>query len=223
MTASNKCGRCGLVNFAAHESCRRCGAALTRDQAVSTQFPIDAAPKRGFGGRVLWIAGATATLLIIGFVSLLVTSEPLDTAQRQVVANATAVLERSRFSREVFFLRNIVTYRSTDNWWNHYVGHASAYAATNFPFEVVTLYSPFFTVAVDDTERAAILLHEAFHLFGDGEETALRGAWIEKGRLGWVEDQYKQTRVWKNTREWTAVSVPGLFQCGMDSRSDCVQ
>jgi len=223
MTASNKCGQCGLVNFAAHESCRRCGAALTGGRAASAQFPFDAVPNRGFGRRVLWIAGATAMLLVIGFVSLLVTSAPLDADERQIVTDATAILERSGFSREAFFLRNIVIYRSTDNWWNQYVGHASAYAATNFPFEVVTLYSPFFKVAVDDTERAAILLHEAFHLFGGGEETALRGAWIAKRRLGWVEDQYNQTRVWKNTREWTAASVPGLFQCGMDSRSDCVQ
>jgi hypothetical protein len=50
-------------------------------------------------------------------------------------------------------VRTVVSYRRTDNWWNQYVGHHAAYAATNFPFGVVTLYPAFFRYAVDDTER----------------------------------------------------------------------
>jgi hypothetical protein len=83
------------------------------------------------------------------------------------------------------------------------------------------LYPPFFEVAVDDTERAAILLHESYHLFGADEATALQGVWIEKARIGWTESQYGQTRVWKNTREWTAATIPALFECGFDGKSDC--
>jgi hypothetical protein len=139
------------------------------------------------------------------------------------VARATRLIEAAGFSREAFVLARFANYRSTDHWWNRYVGHQSAYAATNFPFGIVTLYPPFFRVAADDTERAAILLHEAYHLLGAGEKTALRGVWFEKQRLGWTADQYSQTRVWKNTREWTAGSVPALFRCGADKQSDCFE
>ena len=43
---------------------------------------------------------------------------------------------------------------------------------------------------MDDTERAAILLHESYHLFGSGEATALEGVWRDKQRLGWTADKY---------------------------------
>ena len=226
MTAeSNKCTHCGLVNFAANETCRRCGAILIPGRPGNpieeSQEPLER--ERGFGRKLLWVLGMTLTLLFVCFLSLLGTSQRLDFDERQVVAEAIRVLEQAGFSREAFVLGNLVNFRGTDNWWNEYIGHQSAYAATNFPFEVVTLYRPFFEVATDDTERAAILLHESYHLFGTGEETALQGAWLEKQRLGWTEDQYSQTRVWKNTREWTAGSVPVLFKCGTDGRSDCVQ
>jgi hypothetical protein len=102
-------------------------------------------------------------------------------------------------------------------------GHKEAYAATNFPFEIVTLYSEFFDVATDDTERAAILLHEAHHLLGSGEEQALESTWRERGRLGWTADAYSGSKVWKNTRELTQNYVPKLFQCGSDQRSDCME
>ena len=164
----------------------------------------------------------TEILLLLGLFSLVVSSDRLGYDDRQTIAAAIDVLERAGFSKEAFVLRHLVTYRGTDNWWNRYVGHQSAYAATNFPFEVLTLYPPFFRVTVDNTERAAILLHESYHLFGASEEQALRGAWMEKGRLGWTEERYDQTHVWKNTKEWTVGSVPTLFRCGTDGHSDCV-
>jgi hypothetical protein len=88
--------------------------------------------------------------------------------------------------------------------------------------EIVTLYPAFFDVAVDDTERAVILLHESHHLLGFGEEATLERVWREKQRLGWTEDKYGETKVWKNVREWTESGVPTLFQCGSDGHSDCV-
>lgn len=115
-----------------------------------------------------------------------------------------ALLDRAGFSREVLVLRHFANYRATDNWWNQYLGHREAYAATNFPLGIVTLYPPFFTVAVDDTERAVILLHEAQHLWGSGEDAALERVWREKQRLGWTAGAYGETRVWKNVKEWTA-------------------
>ena len=222
---SNKCAQCGLVNFDVDDTCRRCGTLLPPRAATEIEetFPVPTERERGFGRKLLWVFGMTVTLLFVCFMSLLATSEGLDGDERRIVAEATAVLEQAGFSREAFVLGNLVRYRSTDNWWNQYIGHQSAYAATNFPFQVVTLYPPFFAVAVDDTERAAILLHESYHLFGAGEEAALQGVWLEKQRLGWTADQYSQTRVWRNTREWTAGSVPALFKCGSDERSDCYE
>lgn len=162
-------------------------------------------------------------LLFAAYMSLLMTSEDLRFEKRKTVSRAIAILEQKGFSRQAFVLNHLVRYRATDNWWNGYVGHHTAYAATNFPFEVVTLYPEFFETAVDDTERAAILLHESNHLFGSGEHAALEKVWRDKQRLGWTADKYGTTRVWLNTRELTAAGVPGLFSCGPDGHSDCTQ
>lgn len=218
--ATKKCSECGLVNFAENEACRRCGSRLSASGAFARRR-AESAPRRGLGRKLLWIGGVTLTLLLIGMFSLVVSADRLGYDDRQTVAAAISALDRAGYSKEVFVLRHLVTYRGTDNWWNRYVGHQSAYAATNFPFEILTLYPPFFLAAVDDTERAAILLHESYHLFGSGETQALRGAWMNKGRIGWTEDRYGQSRVWKNTREWTVGTVPGLFRCGTDGHSDC--
>ena len=153
--------------------------------------------------RLLWVTGVTVVLIFMWSRSLLLTSEPIDDNQRQLVLQAVRLLEHSGFSREVVMLRNFANYRATDNWWNEYLGHREAYAATNFPLGVVTLYPAFFTVATDDTERAAILFHEAQHMWGAGEEAALETVWREKERIGWTADKYGQTKVWRNTREWT--------------------
>jgi hypothetical protein len=148
-------------------------------------------------------------------------SDGLQPDQREKDEKAIAVLQQQGFSREVFILKHLVVFRSSDNWWNRYIGHRDAYAATNFPFEVVTLYQDFFDLPVDDTERAAVLLHEACHLMGDGEDAALQSAWRNKRRLGWTVDRYRQTRVWDATEKLTRASFPYMFQCGSDSQSDC--
>ncbi|MFN2493214.1 MAG: hypothetical protein ABR501_10065 [Pyrinomonadaceae bacterium] len=190
---------------------------MVADQVVENKIE-----KRGIWRRLVWVAGTTIVLLFCFYLSLLLTSEDLDLKRREVVSSAIAVLAQKGFDKPVFVLNHLVKFRASDNWWNGYVGHHDAYAATNFPFEVVTLYPEFFTVAVDDNERAAILLHESYHLLGSGEEAALEGAWKEKRRLGWTENQYGQTKVWNNTRQLTMTLVPRLFQCGTDGKSDCV-
>jgi len=167
-------------------------------------------------GRLLFIAAAIALSIFGWSRSLLLTSTPIDADQQQVVLQAIDVLEHAGFSKEVVMLRHFANYRATDNWWNAYLRHSQAYAATNFPLGVVTLYPPFFRVAVDDVERAAILLHEAQHLLGAGEPAALEFTWREKARLGWTADRYGDTKVWKNTSEWTSTDVPSLFECGAD-------
>ncbi len=178
--------------------------------------------QRTLAERLMWIAGMTAAILFICYVSLLLTSDPLPFEQKQGVERAIGIINGSGFSKEAFFLRHLVNYRATDNWWNIEIGHHDAYAATNFPFEIITLYPQFFADSVDDTERAAMLLHESHHLFGAGEPVALESVWREKRRLGWTVEKYQQTKVWDNTKRLTMNYVPTLFQCGADAQTDCI-
>jgi hypothetical protein len=220
-----KCANCGLVNARSDESCRRCGAALAVDEESESGLlePItDARPKkRGFLKRLTWVVGATLVILLVWYASLFISSDGLQPDQREKVRNAIGQLEQHGFTREAFILKHLTAFRSTDNWWNRYIGHRDAYAATNFPFEVVTLYPDFFDLPVDDKERAAVLLHEAYHLMGSGEEAALDSTWRNKRRLGWTADKYKQTRVWDATEKLTRAQFPYIFQCGPDGQSDC--
>ena len=225
LQSRRKCVHCGLVNTGSDELCRRCGTPLARDERVESGpvEPVPGAPveRRGFLKRVMWILGATLTALMISYSSLLLSSNALQLEQREKVQKAIAILQQQGFNREAFILNRLTVFRATDNWWNKYIGHRDAYAATNFPFEVVTLYPEFFDVPVDDRERAAVLLHESCHLMGDGEEAALQTTWRNKQRLGWTADRYHQTRVWDETEKLTRASLPYLFQCGADGQSDC--
>jgi hypothetical protein len=173
---------------------------------------VSATPTRTVLHYALRILVLTAFAVFGWSRSLLLTSAPIDTTQRLAVLDAISELEAAGFTREVVALRHFANFRATDNWWNRHVGHSDAYAATNFPLGVVTLYAPFFNVAVDATERAAILLHEARHLWGDGETAALETVWREKERLGWTADAYAHTKVFRNTREWTAFAAPSLVR-----------
>ena len=217
-----KCAQCGLVNAAADNVCRRCGADLDVDPIV-TVGDETATPKksRGFLKRVGFVLGLTLAILIIFYLSLLFTSDGVQDTQRDQIHRSIAILEEKGFGREVFVLKYLASYRTSDNWLNAYVGHRDAYAATNFPFEVVTLYSDFFSLPVDDTERAAVLLHEARHLLGDNEETALELSWKSKRQLGWTEDKYGHTRVWDATEDLTRTRFAYMFSCGADGQTDC--
>lgn len=222
--SKNKCPSCGLVNAVTDEICRRCSATLTGEpgETEAPDEPIhETSGKRSIVKRLLWIAGVTLFILFGFYMSLRVTSDDLGYGQRQIVRRSISILEQRGFSKEALALGTFASYRGTDNWWNRFVGHRDAYAATNFPFEVLTLYPEFFADSFDDHERAAILLHEACHLFGSGEESALEHVWRNKRQLGWTEDKYAQTKVWNNTKELTMNLVPKLFQCGPDGKSDC--
>jgi hypothetical protein len=158
-----KCASCGLVNAVSDESCRRCGSPLTGNDPIAPQADLEPAEKpspqkRGLLKRLTWILGATLIALLMCYGSLLISSDGLQPDQRESVQQAIAVLEQHGFNREAFILKHLTVFRSTDNWWNRYLGHRDAYAATNFPFEVVTLYPEFFSVPIDDNERAAVLL-----------------------------------------------------------------
>ena len=220
---SVKCAQCSLVNFAVDDSCRRCGAALTLpDAAPGAAIGGLVEPRpRSLGRWLLWIAGVTWLIVFVWSRSLIFTSEPLEQTRRWQVNDAIALLDQAGFSREVFVLKNLTNYRATDSWWNEYQGHESAYASTNFPLEIVTLYPAFFTDTVDDTERAAILLHEAQHLLGFDETHALDRTWREKARIGWTRDNYGNTKVFKVT-EGISFTATTLFQCKDNHHWDCV-
>jgi hypothetical protein len=219
---SRRCANCGLLNFAFDEQCKRCGAALSELDRVE-RAANESNKNRSIFKRALFTTALILALLFIWYVSLLATSDPISFEQKQTVHRAIKVLEERGFTNEAFVLRNAVSYRATDNWWNRLVGHATAYAATNFPFEVVTLYPDFFNVPVDDVERAMILLHESNHLRGRGEPAAFSNVWREKAQLGWIKETYGQTRIWKNVRNLTMQYAPELFQCGLDASTDCTQ
>ncbi|HEX8556831.1 MAG TPA: hypothetical protein VF668_01950 [Pyrinomonadaceae bacterium] len=236
---NRKCPHCGLVNFAGARECKRCAATLD-PHAADLHAPraadfgggdfgdeYDDAPggakRRGLLRRAGAVLALTLALLVACHASLLLTSEGATYDQRQQVGRAVALVERGGFAREAFLLRRLTNFRTSDNWWNAYMGHADAYAATNFPFEVVTLYPEFFALPADDVERAVILLHEARHLAGDGEEAACAAVWRAKARLGWTKEQYGRTRVWRNVGELTRRHAPGFFTCGEDGRQDCFE
>ena len=217
---SLKCPSCGLVNFTGTLECRRCAtwlAGVTPDAGA----PAGPPENPNLTLRVVPVVVTLALLLFTWWASLLLSSAGLDTTQRTTVGRAIDLLRDQGFSREVLLLERLTSFRSSDNWWNTYVGHPFAYASTNFPFEVMTLYAPFFEKTEDDVERAIILLHEAQHLQGFGEQRALEMVWRSKARLGWTAAEYGGTRLWKNTREWTADEAPLLFGCGTDYQSDC--
>jgi predicted nucleic acid-binding Zn ribbon protein len=220
-----KCPECGLVNAGVDEQCRRCGALLPDEEPFAHgSHPAEAVTqprKRNLLTRIVWVLSATLIILIIWYMSLLFTSEKLQPDQYLKVDVAIGLIEQTGFTREGFVLRHATMFRSSDNWWNRWLGHRDAYAATNFPFEIVTLYPEFFKDPVDDRERAAMLLHEAHHLLGDGEEAALRSTWMSKRQLGWTVDKYRQTKVWDATERLTRERFPYLFQCGSDGKTDC--
>ncbi len=219
---SAKCPQCGLVNFAGAEECGRCGASVAGGE--SEGFVEGAGKRRRSLLRKVLSGLALSAFVLLGFhVSLLATSEAANFEQKRSVLRAVALVEEAGFGREAFLLRRLANYRTTDSWWNRWNGHADAYAATNFPFEVLTLYPDFFKYPADDVERAVILLHEARHLAGDGEEEAFERVWRDKARLGWTEERYGQTRVWKNVNEFTRKYAPRLFRCGDDGQQDCVK
>lgn len=219
----NKCSQCGLVNAEKDEICRRCGTSLIGEPALEFQG-ADVKPKRSIVRRIIWVASTTLVVLFAWYISLLASSDPLGEERQKTVEKGVAILDQNGFRREAFVLRNLVTYRQTDNWWNRYIGHHDAYAATNFPFEIVTLYPQFFEKTVDDNERAAILLHEACHLFGAGEDSALKQVWLDKQRLGWTSEKYGSiSEAWNHTKQLTRNRFPQFFNCGPAEQPDCFE
>lgn len=212
----NKCSQCRLANFPQVSVCARCGGDLA-------EAPRPA--RRGGPSRILIravVCLCVCLALICGFyLSLIASAAPLTIEQKSTVRRAIRLLKDKGFSHEAMLLDNFTVFRSSDNWLNASVAKENAYAATNFPFEIITLYPDFFTYPRDDTERAAILLHEARHLQGKDETDAYAFVWKNRKQLGWTEDKYAHSPVWTNIRRQTRDNAPDLFVCDFDEFDDC--
>ncbi len=155
--------------------------------------------------------------------SLLTSSSSVNDSEMQEIRAAIEVLEAKGFDREVFVLRNLTTFRGTDSWFNELVPRESAYASTNYPFGVVTVYPDFFEKTEDDVERAMILLHEAQHLQGADESGAYSFVWRNRKRLGWTVLAYGTTKTFVTIELLTRENAPELFGCGERLWSDCTE
>ena len=211
-----KCLDCRLVNYPQLEICVRCGAGLPSATRVRTFWRAIV--------RRAWICVVVIIIVIGGFyLSLIGSAKRLTLVQKQTVARAIDVLRERGFTDEVFLLEHVTAYRAEDNWLNASVPKENAYAATNFPFEIMTLYDDFFAYPRDDVERAAVLLHEAKHLQGKDEHDAYEFVWKNREQLGWTRDHYRDSPVWHNTRNQTREVVPILFVCEFNEESDCTE
>ncbi|MBP6002015.1 MAG: hypothetical protein KA746_01140 [Pyrinomonadaceae bacterium] len=165
---------------------------------------------------------AIGTLLIFYF-SLVLTSRQLEPKDQQAVDRAIALLGERGFAGDAAVLRNFATFRSSDNWLNRAFTTENAFAATNFPFGVVTLYPDFFERADDDLERAMILLHEARHLQGRDERSAYTYVWNGRNQLGWTQQAYGTTPAYISIELQTRETVPELFSCSANLWHDCTE
>lgn len=217
---NKKCPTCNVVNFPEAHSCIRCNSLLGDAE--------NSDPGGGKAGsrllsRVL-ICVAVCCAVILGFyLSLMASAKGLSSEQAYQVRRSIAVLNERGFSNEILLLSHFSVLRSEDNWLNASVAKEDAYAATNFPFEIITLYPDFFTYPVDETERAAILLHESRHLRGEDEHDAYKYVWTHRKQLGWTKEKYIESVVWRNIRKQTSDNVPELFTCEGNGIGDCTE
>ncbi len=218
---NKKCPNCNLVNFADADACARCEADLIE---VSSEIEK---PKASLKRKILQRAAVclvVCILTVLGFyLSLLFTSKRLNYDEKSKVKDAIKVLDEKGFSEEVFLLDYLTSFRANDHWLNASVEKEGAFAATNFPFEIMTVYPDFFQYPTDDTERAAILLHEAQHLKGADEKEAYEFVWKNRQKLGWTKDKYAHSIVWRNVRKQTKEVAPHLFVCELNEYADCTE
>ena len=121
-------------------------------------------------------------------------------------------------------MRTAATFRGSDNWLNtHLVTKENAYASTNFPVGIITIYPDFYSKAVDDTERAAVLLHEAQHLKGGDEHAAYEYVWQHRAQLGWTLLSHGTTESYITIEEQTRFEAPELFTCQDRMFKDCTE
>ena len=217
---NTKCRNCDLVLHQNNGVCVACGLHLDESENISS--------KRGFSkptiAKRVSVCIAVLVAVMVGFyVSLVYSADALTAEQTRQVNTAIELLEQKGFSDEALLLKHVAIFRSNDNWLNASVEKENAYAATNFPFEIVTIYPDFFKYAIDDIERAAILLHESKHLQGKDEKEAYDFVWKNRARLGWIGETYSRSPIWRETRKLTKEYSPVLFVCDFNQYDDCTE
>jgi hypothetical protein len=218
-----KCPNCQLVNYSHSEECVRCLFNLIEVSSFAENQKTGASSKLRILRRAIICATVCFTVLLGFYLSLLLTSTSLSYDEKKQIEKAVKVLDEKGFSKEVFLLQYLTKFRANDHWLNASTKFENAYAATNFPVEIMTVYPEFFTATVDDTERAAILLHEARHLKGADEKEAYEFVWRNRKKLGWTKDAYGNSMIWRNVRNQTKEYAPNLFICALNEAGDCTE
>ncbi len=215
-----RCPRCNNSGLSIDAQCD-CRPVGGRSRTVATKR----VPTRGFVilRRIVICVFTVFGTLGIFYFSLIFTADPLKPEQVDQIERAITVIEKSGFTAEAFYLRNFAAFRGSDNWLNASIAKEGAYAATNFPFAIITVYPDFFTYTADDTERAAILLHEVKHIEGADERDAYAFVWKHKKELGWTHENYGNSVPWKEIRNQTREYAPYLFVCEFNELGDCTE
>ena len=220
---NKKCPNCRLVNFADAENCRRCESELREIAAIDDAPVVKSSGVKKLLLRVVGLFAAVFIALFGFYVTLLVSAKRPEYAEKQLIDKAVQTLDDRGFSRDVFPLRYLTAYRATDNWLNATTREENAYAATNFPFEIMTIYPEFYKYPIDDVERAAVLLHESQHLRGADEKEAYEYVWRNRKKLGWTREVYGTSEMWLNVRKQTREFAPNLFVCDGKVYNDCTE
>ncbi len=155
------------------------------------------------------------------YASLVFSAASLIDEERILTFEAIQLLEDKGFTEDAKMLRRFVVFRSNDNWLNASVEKESAFAATNFPFGIITLYPDFFDLPIDKVERAAILLHEVQHVRGEDEKAAYEFVWKNRKKLGWTAENYGASEVWSIVQKQTKDYAPLIFVCEFNPDGDC--
>ena len=208
------------MNYLHSQNCVRCGSGLGESENISSKpgFSKPSIAKRASVCLAVLIAAVAGFYISLVFSADALTPEELGKIQASV-----RILEERGFENEVRLLRHVAVFRANDNWLNASVEKENAYAATNFPFEIVTIYPDFFKFATDEIEGAAILLHESKHLEGKDEKEAYEFVWKNRKRLGWTSARYSGSPIWRETRKLTKEYSPILFVCDFNEYNDCTE
>lgn len=217
------CPNCKLINYPFSVECVRCQFDLIEVATVPIVWTKESSRRIHVLRRAAVCLVVSAATLLGFYFSMIFTSSSLRYEEKQQVQNAVRILAEKGFDREVFLLNNLTSFRANDNWLNASTKFENAYAATNFPFEIMTVYPDFFIYPADDTERAAILLHEAQHLKGSDEKEAYEFVWRNRKKLGWVKQTHGKSAVWRNIRRQTQEFAPNLFVCDWNEAADCTE
>lgn len=220
---NKRCPNCRLVNHPHSPQCARCRFDLIEVSSVPTGDADKPPVKSKILRRAVICAAVCAAVLFGFYLSMIFTSAALKYEEKIQIQNAVEVLDGKGFAGEVFLLNYLTSYRANDNWLNASTRFENAYAATNFPFEIMTVYPDFFAFPADDTERAAILLHEAQHLKGADEKEAYEFVWRNRKKLGWTKQTHGNSVVWRNVRSQTQQFAPNIFVCNWNEASDCTE